>query len=71
MRRSKNNTGCTMSDGYVLVHESDSKLRKVVRVKSDEQIEEERKEAERLRDISQLLRAGEGDLRPVFTKRTP
>lgn len=65
MIRSKNRTGSTLSTGYVLVHESDGVLRKVVRVKSKDQLEEERKEEERLRDIAQMLRANEGDNRPV------
>lgn len=65
MIRSKNRTGCTMSTGYVCVHESDAKIRRVVATKSKAQLEREREEAERDNDIRMLLRAGEGDNRPI------
>jgi len=65
MIHSKNKTGCKMSTGYVVVHESDERIRRVVATKSAAQLEEERKEAERMNDIRMLLRMNEGQNRPA------
>lgn len=63
---------CTLRMGYTIHDpEVDARIKRVAATKSDKQLKREREEAERDNDIAMLLRAGEGDNRPVFTKRTP
>lgn len=63
---------CTLRRGYAIVDPAvDERIKRAVTTKSAEQLEREKLEAERMNDIRMLLRAGEGDCRPVFTKRTP
>ena len=63
---------CTLRMGYT-IHDPavDERIKRVVVEKSPEQIERERRDAERDNDIRMLLRAGEGDNRPITTPRRP
>lgn len=51
------------------ITESENRLRKNCLTKSAAQLKLEREEAERDRDVAQLLRINEADLRPVWRNR--
>ena len=52
----KNRTGCKMTPGYLVTHESDERIREVCRTRSPAQLEREAREREEDERTTALLR---------------